>query len=87
MAKTMVNTTESIKDKTTTTDAELDRMAFKTGEELAKQPRQKVRIPAIPGGDDCVECCINGYNYMIKRGVSVELPESVVELLANAGIV
>lgn len=87
MAKTKVNTTDNIKDKPATTDADLDRMATKTGEELSGQPRQKVRIPMIPGGDDCVECCINGYNYMIKRGVSVELPESVVELLANAGIV
>lgn len=85
MAKTNINTTKSIKN--TPTDTDLDRMAVDSGEEIARQPKRQVRIPVLPGGDAVVECCINGYNYMIKRGESVALPEPVVELLANAGIV
>lgn len=84
---TKVNTTNNINEKTAPGDSELDRMAAASGEEIGRQPRVRVRIPAMPGGDDCVECCINGYNYMIRRGDSVELPEPVVELLAIAGII
>lgn len=80
-----INTTQSITHAPT--DGELDQIAREVGQKLAAEDKVLVRIPAIPGGDNAVECCINGYNYVIKRGQSVELPVAVVELLSTAGIV
>lgn len=83
--KMKVNTTENIKHKIS--DKQIDEIAKKTGDTLGKQERIKVRIPSVPGETAPIECCINGYNYIIRRGQTVELPHSVVELLTNAGIV
>ncbi|MBE5780243.1 MAG: hypothetical protein E7328_00250 [Clostridiales bacterium] len=81
-----VNTTKNI-DKKPLTDVEIDSMSAQCGELLHKYPKTRVRIPVVPGEGDVVECGINGYNFIIKRGATVELPEPVVELLSNAGIV
>ncbi|MDL2220082.1 hypothetical protein LJC55_00215 [Eubacteriales bacterium OttesenSCG-928-N14] len=81
-----VNTTSSIKS-TGMSEKQIDALAQQTGKEIAEGPKVKVRIPELPGEIQPVECCINGYNYIICRGQTVELPEAVVQLLSNAGIV
>lgn len=65
----------------------MDALSARCGEKLAGYPKVRVRIPLAPGEGDTVECAINGYNFIIKRGVTVELPEPVVDLLSNAGVV
>lgn len=79
-----VNTTQSLG---MTEDERIDAITAKSAEKLKKEPRVKVRIPKLPGDDQVVECCLNGYNFIIRRGETVELPEPVVLLLENAGIV
>ncbi|MDL2225301.1 hypothetical protein LJC20_03710 [Eubacteriales bacterium OttesenSCG-928-M02] len=81
-----VNTTKNIGEKPMT-DEEMDALADGFGKKLAKEEKVQVRIPLLPGEGTTVECSINGHNFVIKRGQSVMLPKSVVELLSNAGIV
>jgi len=85
MAK--VNTTDSTSKGIS--QKEIDEIAKKTGKYLEGQEKVMVRIPTIQGEqeDTYVECCINGYNYIIKRGESVSIPASIAELLRNAGII
>ena len=81
-----VNTTKSIK-KEELNDKKIDNIAKKTGEVLAKQGKLRVSIPKIEGsGETHIECAINGYNYIIKRGVGVEIPVEVYDVLKNAQI-
>lgn len=61
-----------------------------TLEELQKAPKEKIKLwkPADPElakqmADEVV--VINGVFYQIKRGVEVEVPAPVVEVLRNAG--
>ena len=76
-----LNTTESL------TDQAIDAIAERTGRTLNAETKVQVMIPKIDGEPDAVECCINGYNYVIKKGMSVSLPKSVVSVLKNAGLV
>ncbi len=82
-----INTTESTNKGIS--QKEIDEISKKTGKYLEGQEKVMVRIPAIPGTQDdtYVECCINGYNYIIKRGESVSIPAAIAELLKNAGII
>ena len=84
----MVNTTTSTANKGIT-QKQIDNIAKKTGSYLNNEEKVKIRISNIPGEakDDYVECCINGYNYIMKRGESVLVPSSIAELLQNAGII
>ena len=52
----------------------LDAETEKTAKELAAQPKVHVRIPKNElNEDDCVvPVSVNGYNYFINRGESVE---------------
>ncbi len=72
------------------TDAQMDRMSRDTGADLADEPKETVKLYQVPAGstdaplmDEVVQ--INGYTYQIKRGESVEVPESVARVLREAG--
>ncbi len=67
----------------------LDAETEKTAKELAAQPKVHVRIPKNElNEDDCVvPVSVNGYNYFINRGESVEVPKTVAELLEGAGYI
>ena len=55
-------------------------------EHFASQPRVKVRLAKDDvRGDQLVK--INGYAFYIQRGVSVEVPEGVAEILEQAGLI
>ena len=84
----MVNTTASSSSKGIS-QKQIDNIAKVTGSYLKNEEKIKIRIATVPGvtDDGYVECCINGYNYIIKRGESVDVPVSIAELLQNAGIV
>lgn len=74
----------------TVSDAQLDQITRRTAEILADQPKRRVKLHQVPRGstetplpDETV--CINGHIYQIQRGVEVEVPQSVYEVLEQAG--
>jgi hypothetical protein len=59
-----------------------------TKQQLDREPKRKVRLRKPgPGesqlGDETV--CLNGYIYQIQRGVEVEVPQSIYDILDEAG--
>lgn len=94
----VTNTSESVeakaaeekKDTRKLTDAEVARVSTRTGDQLKDQERRTIKLYQHPPGstdqplpDETVS--INGYTYQIKRGVPVEVPESVAQVLEQAG--
>lgn len=74
-------------DTPAVSDAEMQAVTRRTADILAKQKKRKVRLrqttgtePRLP--DETV--CINGHIYQIKRGIEVEVPQSVYEVLEQA---
>lgn len=55
-------------------------------DDLHSQRKIKINIPATESEKDDVFVQINGYAFLIKRGVDVEVPESVVGVLEDAKI-
>lgn len=56
-------------------------------EVLARQPKESIFIPLEPGekaGDAFRAVTINGYRCEVKKGVYVELPHSIAELIKRA---
>lgn len=49
----------------------------------------RIKIPKDPLNrhDETVPVCLNGYNYFIKRGETVEVPETVARVLEEAGYI
>ena len=52
--------------------------------ETAKAKLVKIRIPRERDRQDDVFVCVNGRTWLIKRGVEVEVPECVAEVIRNA---
>ena len=54
---------------------------------MNEQPKKTIMVPSTPGlapEKDFKTVTINGYNYRIKCGEYVEVPESVAEILMNS---
>ena len=71
-----------------TSDADLAAVTTHTAETLADQPKRKVRLHQAQPGDKALldeTVCVNGHIFQIKRGVEVEVPETVYEVLEQAG--
>lgn len=47
------------------------------------EKKVKIRIPITRDQQDDVFVAVNGRTWLIKRGVEVEVPECVVEVLRN----
>ena len=45
-----------------------------------------MRLPLISKNDPVVDVTINGASFAVPRGQTVELPQSVVEVLEHAGM-
>lgn len=58
----------------------------KTADNATKSKRVTVRLPKLPGQNAIQEefFSVNGKNYLIKRGETVEIPEEVAEVIRNA---
>lgn len=67
-------------------DAQMDQQAKAMGQTLADGPKVKIKIPLDPLNkeDSMVPVGINGYFYYIKRGETVEVPETVADILTRA---
>lgn len=67
------------------TAAVIDSEAKKWGEVLDKLPKRRIKIKKSDDHDlAAVPVGINGYKYMIPKGVYVEVPEPVADLLEKA---
>lgn len=73
--------------KTPISDKEMATQEKQVDQELQQEATVKVKIPLIDKNDPDVEVGINGVIKLIKRGVTVELPESIVEILEHANII
>ena len=60
-------------------------MADTIKKDNAKSKRVTVRLPRLPGQNAIQEefFSVNGRNYLIKRGETVEIPEEVAEVIIN----
>lgn len=47
------------------------------------EKKVKIKLPLTRTEKDDVYVCVNGYSYQIKRGETVEVPESVAEVLQH----
>ena len=58
----------------------------KTVDNATKSKKVTVRLPSLPGQNAIQEefFSVNGKNYIIKRGETVEIPEEVAEVIRNA---
>ncbi len=72
------------------TEAQLDAMTADTAETLSAQPTKTVRLYQAPEtspegtlADEVVQ--VNGHTYQIQRGVEVEVPETVYDILVQSG--
>jgi hypothetical protein len=83
-------------------DGDMDKVTESTAELLAKQPKVKIRIflpaeerkkleSAMENGKqvewpfETVQ--INGHTFQIQKGKDVEVPQSVAEVLEQAGLI
>lgn len=78
------------KETANVSEGQMDAVSEGTGLALKEQPKKTIKLYQVPPGstdnqlpDEVV--CINGYVYQIQRGVEVEVPESVAQVLADAG--
>lgn len=83
-------------------DAELDAVTKSTAELLKEQPQVKIRIYLSPEERKKLEAAkssgknvewpsefvsVNGHNYQIQKGIDVEVPQTVKEILEEAGLI
>ena len=69
-------------------DRDLDVQLKKLSDEIRKAPKVKIRLskdPANPDGAQYV--AINGFALYIPRGVQVEVPYPIYQLLEQQGVV
>jgi hypothetical protein len=69
------------------TDAEMHNISLTTKQLLDLQPKRNVRLPKQqdPKEPNYETVQINGYTYTIMKGVDVELPEEVYNILVRTG--
>lgn len=70
--------------------AEYAAMDKDIAEQLNAQPKQRIKLYQVPEDSSDkpwpdVTCAVNGYVYQLKRGEWVEVPQTVVEILEEAG--
>lgn len=66
--------------------SDFERMSNATGELLSAQPKRPVRLrKAGKGEQHFVQVWVNGYGYEIARGIEVDVPQTVYDILSEAG--
>ncbi len=78
--------------KAAPTVADYKQMDTDTKEALDGQEKVRVRLYQVPKDSSDEQLppltvAINGYVYTLDRGVSVEVPETVAEILSEAGYI
>lgn len=78
-----VNTTKTVKEKKTISDADIDRMVNGIPAELAKMPKKEIVI-AEDGKGPMWQGWLNGCMIAFPKGQMVSLPEPIVEIIKNS---
>ena len=67
------------------TEEEMEKEAKETAKKV-KEKMVRIKLPIDPQNpkDLMVPVVINGYQWLIKRGETVEVPENVANILENA---
>lgn len=89
----MINTTKSIRrtstvlgDKCQYTKQNMKKLM--TSASAPEYKTVKTMIPRIPGSeDDVVFVGLNGVKFYFLRGESIDMPEPVLEILQNTGVI
>lgn len=83
-------------------ERDMDLITKSTGEVLSEQPKVKIRLPLAANKRKELEAQqeagkpvvwpfetvqVNGYTYQIQLGQTVEVPETVAEILEQAGMI
>lgn len=70
-------------------DGTLDAEARRWGKVYGAEPKVRIKIPKDPLNkqDETVPVCLNGYNYLIRRGEAVDVPKTVADVLTEAGYI
>jgi hypothetical protein len=83
-------------------DSDMDQVSVDTGAVLAAQPKVKVKLYLAPEEKSRLQSAVengvtvpwpsetvivNGYTYVMKRGQECEVPQTVYEILEQAGMV
>ena len=86
-ALTQESAPEAGKGKAPITEAEMARAEQEMNENLKREKTVRVKLPLIDKNEPYVEVGINGVIKLIQRGVTVDLPVSIVEVLEHAEII
>lgn len=83
-------------------ESEMDAITKSTAELLKEQPQVKIRIYLSPEEKKKLDAAkasgknvdwpsefvsVNGHNYQIQKGVDVEVPQTVRDILEEAGLI
>ena len=70
-------------------DADFDRMASGMKKVFGEMKKRSIRIPIdqLNPAENGVPVCVNGYTFVIKRGVTVEVPEEIAKILERANYI
>lgn len=81
----VVETMETVEEANGTSEKVFDAEAKKWGKELAKEKKVKIKIKSRGKKDiSPVPVGINGYFFWINKNETVEVPETVADLLREA---
>ena len=74
------------------TSADFQRMKMDTKRLLDAQPKKTVRLKSVSKAPGVKEpnfetVCVNGFIYQIMKGVEVPVPETVYDILDEAGLI
>ncbi|WP_108669551.1 hypothetical protein [Peribacillus acanthi] len=90
------------KEKAILNDGEMDKITDETGKLLAAQPKVRIKLPLSAEMKQKLEAQekagknvewpfhpvqVNGYIYQIQLGKTVEVPETVADILEQAGLI
>ena len=76
--------------ETKLTEKDMQKIEKETGAALKKEAKVRIKIPGDPlnkNDHSPVPVTINGYRYEIKRGETVDVPETVAKVLERAGYI
>lgn len=83
-------------------ESEMDQVTKSTAQLLSEQPKVKIKIYMSPEEKRKLESAkeggknmewpsefvsVNGHNFLIQKGIEVEVPQTVKEILEDAGLI
>lgn len=82
------STPASLSDEQLSAEAQARTDRMRTKALLDAQPKRKIRLRQAPKGQPAFPDAfagVNGHNFQFQRGIDIEVPETIFELLYEAG--